>query len=442
VAQEELPLRVNPVPAGVSLPKRHLPKLEPADRNSAAVASRAFRVAPPEPVKPRIVSTAHGSIDHVLLTYPAYLQGELSYERVYADLLAKLPKRTEVTVFVHPRVEADLQRVVDEQRAGATTNLVVAPEFLNFTVWAEDPYVVVEDTDPASAATYLVEPFTFNRAGDALIADRVAQASPFQSTQSPLYFQGGNVLIGDDFVLLGVDYLNETLDTFRTSGAVSIPAGADPFDYISGLFRRTFGEDRELFFPGTRLPVPQQSEGPITVNGQRWTEQRYIGTGTRQPIFHIDMLISLAGRGPDGRYRLLVGSPAEADRILGRPPSRYAMHEVFDDVASRLSAEGFDVIRNPLPITYVDYPDERLREWYFPTSNNVLVEIADDSRQVWLPTYGHGPWQELAATDEANRQVWEGLGFEVHLLGDFNIFTQNLGAVHCIKKFLLRGSAG
>lgn len=438
----ELVLRTNPVPAGSTLPKRHLPRLDPADLSSAALAFRAFRVAPPEPVKPRIVSSAHGSIDHILITYPGYVQGELSYERVYSDLLSKLPKRTEVTVFVHPRVEEDLRRVVDEQRQGATTNIVVAPDFLNFTVWAEDPFVVVHDTDPGSEATYLVEPFTFNRAGDALIAERVAQAGPIQSTQSPLYFQGGNVLIGDDFVMLGIDYLYNTLETFRTTGAVSVPADIEPFDFITGLFHRTFGEDRDMFFPGTRLTVPQQQQAPIQVAGEPWTEVRYLGTGTRQPIFHIDMFLSLAGRAADGRYRILVGSPAEADRILGRDPSPFAMHEVFDDIASRLTAEGFEVIRNPLPITYVDYPEERVREWYFATSNNCLVEIDGDSRQVWLPTYGHGPWSELAATDDANREIWQGLGFEVHLLGDFNIFTQNLGAVHCIKKYLQRGPAG
>lgn len=438
---EELPLRVNPVQAGPGLPKRHLPRLDPAALNSAALAFRAFRAAPPEPVRPRIVSSAHGSIDHLLLAYPRYVQGQLSYERVFSDLLDQLPRSTEVTIFVHPQVQDDLRRVVETTRRDSTTNLVIAPEFLNFTVWAEDPYVVVQDLDPGSEATYLVEPFTFNRSGDALIAERVAQASPLQSTQSPLYFQGGNVLIGDDFVLLGIDYLYNTLETFRTSGAVSIPAGRDPFEYVTGLFAGTFGTDRRLLFPGTRLPVPRQQQGPIRVDGQTWTEVSYIGTGDRQPIFHIDMFLSLAGRGDDGSYRVLVGSPAEADRILDRSPSPYAMHEIFDDVAGRLAAEGFDVVRNPLPLTYVDYPAERTREWYFATANNCLVEIDGTTQRVWLPTYGHGPWRDLAATDAANRRLWESLGFEVLELEDFNVFAQNLGSVHCITKYLARGGA-
>ena len=177
----------------------------------------------------------------------------------------------------------------------------------------------------------------------------------------------------------------------------------------------------------------------MTIEGERWTEVLYAGTGYHQPIFHIDMFVSLTGRSPSGRYRLLVGSPAEADRVLGRQPLPHAMSEVFDDVARELEAQGFEVLRNPLPLTYVDDPEERERFWYFATSNNCLVQIDDaEGNHVWLPTYGHGAWSELAATDDANRRLWEELGFTIHLLADFNVFAQNLESVHCIKKYLAR----
>ena len=165
----------------------------------------------------------------------------------------------------------------------------------------------------------------------------------------------------------------------------------------------------------------------------------YLGTGTAQPIFHIDMFITLAGRGASGRYRLLVGSPSDADRILGRPPQPQGMPELFDDVARTLERQGFEVLRNPLPVTSVDDPDARQRTWYFATSNNALVQIdAEAGDAVWLPTYGHGPWSELDATDAENKRIWEELGFAVQQLADFHPFAQNLGAVHCIKKYLER----
>jgi hypothetical protein len=209
-------------------------------------------------------------------------------------------------------------------------------------------------------------------------------------------------------------------------------------NYVKRLYQQTFDPQRKLVYVGTKLPVPQYQTRPITLNGEPWTEEIYLGTGNVQPIFHIDMFIALAGRSKSGKYRLVVGSPAQADKLLNRRPIPHAMAAIFDDVARQLRRQGFEVMRNPLPLTYVDDASQKVRTWYFATANNCLVQIDAESQTVWLPTYGHGPWAELAVTDEANERVWERLGFEVHRLGDFNPFTQNLGSVHCIKKYLER----
>ncbi|WP_101444956.1 hypothetical protein [Pontibacter ramchanderi] len=68
------------------------------------------------------------------------------------------------------------------------------------------------------------------------------------------------------------------------------------------------------------------------------------------------------------------------------------------------------------------------------------MEIKSETdKTVWLPTYGHGNWEYLRKTDEANKQVWEELGFRVVQLEDFNPFAEKSGALHCIKKYLRRG---
>ena len=59
-------------------------------------------------------------------------------------------------------------------------------------------------------------------------------------------------------------------------------------------------------------------------------------------------------------------------------------------------------------------------------------------RQVWLPTYGHPPFEELSATDDDHRRRWESMDFEVTQLGDFHAFAMRMGALHCIKKYLAR----
>lgn len=210
--------------------------------------------------------------------------------------------------------------------------------------------------------------------------------------------------------------------------------------FVKHLYGKSFDAHRQIRYVGTQLPVPQLEQRKITINAEEWTEEIYLGTGNKQPIFHIDMFISLAGRDASGKYRLLVGSPADADRILGRSPVVHAMAEIFDDIAKNLQNMGFDVIRNPLPITYIDDNENKIRTWYFATANNCLVQIdRRHGNHVWLPTYGHGDWADLALIDAENKRIWEKLGFVVHQLADFHPFAQNLGSIHCIKKYLERG---
>lgn len=58
---------------------------------------------------------------------------------------------------------------------------------------------------------------------------------------------------------------------------------------------------------------------------------------------------------------------------------------------------------------------------------------------MYLPTFGHGPNEDLAAVDSYMKELWTELGFAVHMLADFNPFASRQGVVHCIKKYLRRG---
>jgi hypothetical protein len=210
-------VRVNEVRLPPTLVPRHLPRLDAETLGRAAITHAALQagveVERPTPVKPRIVSSAHGALRHLLLCYPSYAGGDDVYREVFLDLFRQLPSSVELTVLAHASVVGDLQQSVEAVRQVAATTIVEAPEYLNYTVWAEDPYVVVDDVASEPLRKFLVEPFTFPRAGDSIVAELVAEASELQSIQSPLFFQGGNILIADDRVLIGVDYLYETLET-------------------------------------------------------------------------------------------------------------------------------------------------------------------------------------------------------------------------------------
>ena len=408
-------------------------------------AAVAASIAATRPLSPSLVATAAGAMARLLLTIPGYAAAggaRNPYGAVYRDLIAKLPAETGLVILTHEAVAEDVRGWL--AGAGRTTpghdELVVTDDFLGFSVWAEDAYVVVADDAGGEGDTShaFVEPAAFPRYGDALVADQVRTAARLGLYQAPLHLQGGNVLIGDDFFFIGIDY---PLLTFA-EGILTAPTPSAEDELLREVYRRYLDAERTFVPVGTTLPVPPAARREFRLGGVAWVEDIYAGNapGTRQPIFHIDMFVSLAGRGADGRARVVVGDPRAAAQLTNEPLEPHAMAPVFDDIARDLARRGYAVTRAPLPLVYSDDADARVRSWYFATSNNVLVHAPDGARPtVYLPTYAHGPFADtLAATDRANAEIWERLGYDVVALGDFHPFAINLGAAHCIKKYLER----
>jgi hypothetical protein len=348
---------------------------------------------------------------------------------------------------------------------------VPLPEYVAFTDWAEDGYVALSDA--SDGAAYLMEPWEFLRAGDALIADAVEEYTDVRASQAPLIFQGGNCLIGDDFWLLGTDYFADSLALLqRGRPPVALPDGADVDEFVRGLFRDYVDADRELRLVGTRRPIPVRD-----FVGRREGDRFFLdlpagGVGGFQPIFHIDMFVTPAGR-RDDRFTVLVGDPSMADDLLGTS-SPYGLADAYDAIARTLADAGMEVVRNPLvhrPTPGRSFSVAQLRQiaeregdagllqavaelvqqgatdatpvtvrtWHHVTWNNCLVEdSATEGRHVYLPTYGAGA-PDLAGLDAHMAGVWERLGFTVHPLADFGSFARRQGVVHCIKKYLRRG---
>lgn len=392
-------------------------------------------LAPARPEKPSLVSSCIGGIDRLLLTIPGYAAAGM--EDAYQSLLTQLPSSTHLVIATHQQARPTVERWLGEAGLAERSEVFEIGDHLHFSVWAEDGYVVAKDN--GTGKTYFVEPFSFPRYGDGLIADFAAGATDLENTQCPLYFQGGNVLIGDEFFLIGADYPANSLGYIGSH--LVVPTGVNPADFIRGLYNEYLDHERQLLYVASSISVPHETTRPTVINGQQWKETLFGGNkkGTVQPLFHIDMFITLVGRDTNGKFRVLVGDPGLAAKTLGETVSQNAMQEVFDNIAKGLANAGFEVERNPLPLVYEDDPARRERFWYFATSNNCLVQNSDaHGKIVWLPTYGYGHWEKLQATDTENKRIWETLGFEVRQLGDFHPFASNLGAVHCIKKYLAR----
>jgi hypothetical protein len=358
--------------------------------------------------------------------------------------------------------------------APANVEFIPVANYVSLTDWAEDAYVSLQDAE--DGAHYLLEPWEFKRAGDALIADVVEGATEIKASQAPLIFQGGNCLIGDSFWLLGKDYFADTLQLLQDERPpIKVPAGTDPEAFVRELFGKYVEATRKLIVIGTNKPIAMRELTGTREGSAYFLDMAGNGAGTFQPIFHIDMFLTLLGVNSAGKFEVMVGSPAMADARLGTT-SPFALNDVYDGIAASLQAAGFAVIRNPLvhrprigdsfSLAHlkqlaskpgnaalatavkelssggaVDSTVVRVRDWYHIAWNNCLVENSSAvGRHVYLPTFGHGNNADLKVLDDDMAALWGKLGFTVHLLGDFSPFAARQGVVHCIKKYIARGS--
>jgi hypothetical protein len=422
---------------------------------------------------PSLISSCKGSISRVLFCFPAMAVEEPG-RQAYRSVIAALRPGTRFVIVHHEAIREDVASWFTTAGHKPDDVLFVPmPNYVKLTDWAEDAYVCL--TDLQDGATYLVEPWQFLRSGDALIADSVEEYADIKASQVPLVFQGGNCLIGEKFWMLGKDYFSDTVNALANKTLpIQVAADTNLNEKAVSLFKNYIDRDRELLLVGSKNPIAMPAY-VATKNSARYIlDIPSEGMGTYQPIFHIDMFVSLAGTSMEGKPQVLVGSPAMADKLL-KTKSPYALNATYDSIAQSLADEGFSVLRNPIvhrPTVgrsetlewlrgkAVEFDDADLftavkelakagamdstavtfRSWHHITWNNCLVEdSATHGKHVYLPTYGHGPNDDLAVIDKEMALLWEGLGFKVHLLGDFNSFAERQGVVHCIKKYLARG---
>lgn len=503
-----------------------------------------------------LVSSFEGKIEKILFAFPyryfnnpydkhaAKIQQEA--QKVFSKVLQKLDiELNNLYIITDKDGKAAIKKWLYDEKLFNLDQIddiqFLITDIKNFTVWIQDPIAVGKDLDTDSY--FIKTPSNFERDNDdqiglySIAAGSTIFKTRFLPTNNPsipsaLYFEGGNMLIGDDFWLLGINDL--------VQGAINLNrpySTPQDIEAMKELYNRSF-DARELILVEGKFPeeIPSGNEAitfqrknskgePVT-----WYEDFYRGNNAYgkdyQPIFHIDMFISLVGRKtPQSQFTILVGSPKMAfdiltkcypgignadliaviasnkslkkninyaeikqaftnildtnetmDKVIQASTSmltsfkvsdtvineiaenlnhyqelqsnmnliykdkfQYAQNDLFDKVAESFDKSKFNVIRNPLPFIYEDNTVDKIREWYYATSNNVLVQNTESHKQVFLPTYGHGEWEILKWTDKANHDIWSSLGYnEITMLPNFQGFAYQLGALHCIIKTLER----
>ncbi|GAB2176335.1 hypothetical protein [Dongia sp. agr-C8] len=373
---------------------RRLPSAKPAPTPCSGDGERA------------LLSTSHGRIRHVFLVATRRMPG--FDEGMLQRLLNLSGGFDRISLAVHDGEAEGFRALAESLGLGAKTEIIEAPAGAALWPWAQDRVAVFHN----DAGVQVMECAD----GDDYTGAAAAQALGGAGRAGlDLPQPGGNVLVDGKTCFVGADFGENRIDTRRAIEVIACQ--------------------------------PLQRRGPtrfeMTPGDLSWREDidRSIASdGSRQPVFHLDMFMTLAGTTPEGMPRILLGDPVWASTLIGLPLPEGFPIKAFDQIDYGLRLRGYEVLRNPLPFIYFDDPDARLREWFYASANNCWVECIEDhvGCRVFLPEYGFGAWAALKACDDANAAIWEGLGFEVIRGGDFLPLADQLGSLNCVTRILER----
>jgi len=249
--------------------------------SSARNFSLLATLRPPQPQQPKLVSSAEGRITSMLLTIPAGNTGA-EFAAIYEALLKTLPSSVKFTCLVNTSSKQAVETWLQKHGRATSADVVEALDHVGFSLWAQDAYAV---STTSANETFLIEPLSFLRYADAVISDYVTTATTLRNFQTPLYFQGGNILIGDDFWLIGIDYPTKTLQ--YVENAIFPNPGESPEQLVRRLFADYLDVEKTLHYVGSTVPVPSEDIVLVKESGKYFVDLVYQGNheGTAQPSF-------------------------------------------------------------------------------------------------------------------------------------------------------------
>ncbi|GJM33669.1 MAG: hypothetical protein DHS20C18_26700 [Saprospiraceae bacterium] len=432
---------------------------------------------PQIPQIPEMISDAHGKLRKILMTYPYTGNDEFKYRDIFTSFLKSLPKYTKVyllgNIAQKKKEEKDSKKIWDklfeELRAirekikfKEDRLVVINPQNIQgFSIWAQDPFIPVLDPEANDGHIYLIEPIKFKEAegtdgdrminGDSAIADCLAVANCFEglcTNQSRvcLFFQGGNVLAGDDFLLVGQDDINKTKALFGTcfsADGILLPNHPDPINADDSGVHRAF----QYVFGQKKMMIPIGFDYRLKFPKNKAFKDKFYCKGEFQPFYHLDLFITPAGYLFDEPYYTLIlaapfnasakGDPI-ADEWLIRPMNHWLLDIKMHLENIRIDGKRKFIVRSmPMPV----YPKKsgNKRSWIPLSYNNCLVEITKHSRKVWVPQYADTEEEsQLEEYDNLALQYWQNHGFTaIPVDGCFPLIRRG-GSIRCITKCLHR----
>lgn len=257
-----------------------------------------------------------------------------------------------------------------------------------------------------------VEDFTF-------YTDQLGSHSDSTVKPTPILFEGGNILVGSDFILAGQDII--PTNTVRRN------PGLTEMEYFVNL-------DEELRCTFSVKEV-------VWVGGESTFLECTVREDGLQPLVHLDLYVTLGGKLESGEQLVYVADPKD-EYVQGEPNECIKRIQIqMEDVATALAAREvypiFKVIRMPMALRSLQ--EHGFSVWSY---NNTQAEFFDGFKRVFLPQYHSDDFQEvLDQTNQLAREAFFEGGFDIVKTISAPILdaihTAN-SSLHCITKVLRR----
>jgi hypothetical protein len=246
---------------------------------------------------------------------------------------------------------------------------------------------------------------------------------------------GGNQLVGPGIRLVGAGFLTEP------GGGEIVVRKRTAMDQFTNM------DDRRLFVFGYDPHLIAAESVSIEARNARSVAIDFMEIGNNQQFslisgarpwhqygFHTDQYVSPTNVLRNGKPVLLVADPHSLD---GRAVPLVAdARKKLDLSASALIGAGFEVIRNPVPFAQVQ-DSRKIQARLF---NNVILDGIPRrgcARPfVWMPSFEQTyPFREF---EHVNAGIWNDLGYDCKIVGNFDGLASRNGAIRCISKILHR----
>lgn len=366
-------------------------------------------------------SSVKGKIKKILVAFPD--GRDYPHLLRLRGLLAAMPSHTQILVWcnnlrIAKWLQGEIGQIVpcalhcsNEILPSQVRCVLIAPEgeFIQTTYsrWMRDSFVV----KPSQGELIELVPTAVpNAPDDGLLVKRYLRllcfdnGTRFALGRDLLPVAGGNLLADDDFVLVGAKQFADYQRQYANCRGSR--------DVLGLLGHSTASQ----FLQIGQIAEPQS-------------------------LKHLDLFLTLTGcRDADGRYIVLVADAIPLGPVPERPAT--AVRQYLDMVSQQMEAHGFTVWRNPAPLL-----QGRVLNPYLGAVNNVLLEVFDQTRAVWLPNITVGKeqsphWQHLRDIELENSRLWQILGFDARFVqGNFHDLMDESGALHCMTHELERQAA-